>query len=220
MGIISSIFHKFGYSIEKSAHEVYKTSHIVDPKFHELLNFCKPYTMTSIERMYGLYNAMDYIQKHNIPGSIVECGVWRGGSAMLAAKYIKDTNGLLRDIYLYDTYEGMSEPTAMDKDLKGESAQALLASTQKTTEANVWCFASVEDVKQNMRSTAYPDTHIHQIVGKVEDTLPANLPKSPIALLRLDTDWYESTKHELEHLFPLLQPGFMGCSICGARWWR
>lgn len=95
----------------------------------------------------------------------------------------------------------MSPPTEEDRSLTGETAQELLDSTAKGE--GVWCEAGLEDVQTNLWSTGYPRERIHFCKGKVEDTIPDTLPEN-IALLRLDTDWYESTRHELEHLFPNL----------------
>jgi O-methyltransferase len=67
----------------------------------------------------------------------------------------------------------------------------------------LWCIASLDDVRANLLSTGYPANQIHFVPGKVEQTIPKTLPER-LALLRLDTDWYESTKHELEHLYPRL----------------
>ena len=106
-----------------------------------------------------------------------------------------------RSLYLYDTFEGMSAPTADDKSLDGVPADELLDRDPKGT--GLWCYATLDDVRANMLSTGYPADKIHLIKGKVEDTIPQNLPAS-LALLRLDTDWYESTKHELTHLYPRL----------------
>jgi hypothetical protein len=105
---------------------------------------------------------------------------------------------------MYDTYEGMSEPTENDKDIAGIDANDLLQKASKEDQASVWCFSSLDEVKNNLKLTNYPDNNIHFIKGKVEDTIPESIPNGYIALLRLDTDWYESTKHELIHLFPLL----------------
>jgi len=71
----------------------------------------------------------------------------------------------------------------------------------------IWAVADIEDVRRNMASTGYPQDLVRYLKGPVEQTLPALGPPGPIALLRLDTDWYESTKHELMHLFPLVRPG-------------
>jgi len=73
-------------------------------------------------------------------------------------------------------------------------------------DATIRCYSPLEEVKRNMEATGYPPAQISYIKGKVEDTLPAEAP-AQIAVLRLDTDWYESTRHELVHLYPRLSPG-------------
>ena len=167
----------------------------------EIVARVHPFTMTSLERRASLLGAVDHIAKHRIAGDIVECGVWRGGSMMAVALALIARGDTSRHLYLYDTFEGMSEPTAEDKSVSGESAEAQLARTAR--DHALWAVASLEDVQANLWSTGYPREQIHFIKGKVEDTIPAMLP-SRIALLRLDTDWYESTRHELAHLYPLL----------------
>jgi O-methyltransferase len=163
----------------------------------------KPYTMTSLDRMFAAYNAAEYIEKNNIEGDIVECGVWRGGSAMIMAMKLMQMKSTSRNIFLYDTYEGMTDPTDKDVDHSGKHSSERLKKEDKKKGANIWCYATLDEVKQNMKGTGYPEEKIKYIKGKVEDTIPVLVPNK-IALLRLDTDWYESTKHELIHLFPLL----------------
>ena len=163
------------------------------------------FTMTSPERIIALRDAVRYVVNRGIEGDFVECGVWRGGSAMMMAKTLLDL-GDLRHLFLYDTFEGMSTPTENDVTFEGRSAAEILQSTRKNDSAdNCWCIAGVEDVQNNILSTGYPQDQLHLIKGKVEDTIPAVCPER-IALLRLDTDWYESTKHELQHLYPRLSP--------------
>jgi predicted O-methyltransferase YrrM len=65
----------------------------------------------------------------------------------------------------------------------------------------------LDQVRANLASTGLAPSRFTFVQGKVEDTIPATLPPGPISILRLDTDWYESTKHELLHLFPRLTPG-------------
>ena len=160
-----------------------------------------PFTMTSLERRAGLLGAIDHVVRHRVPGAIVECGVWRGGSMMAAALALMERGDTSRELWLYDTYTGMSEPTAADASHRGESAAAQLARTKRGQ--GVWCEAGLDDVRANLLSIGYPRERIHFVEGKVEDTIPATLPGTT-ALLRLDTDWYESTRHELVHLYPLL----------------
>ena len=180
-------------------HISYESDLQLDKDFSNVLNKVRPYTMTSPESMFALYQSVQHIVKNNIEGDIVECGVWRGGSSMVNAITLLKHNDYNRILHLYDTYEGMSTPTENDISFKGEKAE------------NTWtnihaCEASIEDVKQNLSSTGYPFEKINFIKGKVEDTIPNNLPDK-IAILRLDTDWYESTYHELVHLYPKLVKG-------------
>ena len=177
---------------------------IKEEEFRELYYFCKPYTMTSVERMYALYQSVKYIIENNIPGDFIECGVWRGGSAMLIARYFFIHHITDRKLVLYDTYEGMSEPTEADKDYRGVTAEQQLKASEKTNESFIWCLASLEDVSRNIFSTGISSNQVEFVKGMVEDTIPSDMPFERIAILRLDTDWYESTLHELTHLYPLL----------------
>jgi len=134
-----------------------------DAFFMQLFPKIAPYTMTverGIEAPYQLYKSIQYIVQNGIPGDIVECGVWRGGSVMLAAMALHRFGDTGRKIYLYDTFEGMTRPDDRDTDWEGRG----------------------------------------------ENTTPATMPER-VAMLRLDTDWYSSTCHELVHLYPVLSPG-------------
>jgi hypothetical protein len=166
----------------------------------------RPYTMTSPERIVAVADAVRYVVDNGIAGDVVECGVWRGGSMMAVAKTLLALGDTSRDLWLFDTYEGMSPPTAEDVSHSGRTADAILRQTPKESGLNSWCIASIEEVAQNIRGTGYPAERIHLVKGKVEDTLPGAAP-ARIALLRLDTDWYESTRHELVHLWPRLERG-------------
>lgn len=176
-----------------------------DDDFKFIYNRCKDYTMTSQQRMYSLYIAMGYVIKYKIPGDIVECGVWKGGSSMLAALTMLSMKNTAKYIYLYDTYLGMSEPTKEDiSDFEGDPLKTW--ESNKKGDLNRWCYSPIEEVKENMLSTGYPQDKLIFVKGKVEETIPKNIPQK-ISLLRLDTDWYESTYHELIHLFPRLSEG-------------
>lgn len=162
--------------------------------------------MTSVERLNGLCEAVRYIDRAGISGDFVECGVWRGGSMMAIAKMCKRLGDTDRQLHLFDTFEGMSKPTDADVSIHGESADDLLATQSMEDASSVWCVSGLDEVKSNMATTNYPSTKVHYHIGKVEETVPREAP-AKIALLRLDTDWYESTRHEMEHLFPRLVDG-------------
>jgi O-methyltransferase len=177
----------------------------VDAGVVAIFNKVKPFTMTSPERVIGLCDAVRYVTTNGIEGAIVECGVWRGGSSMAAALMLADLGAADRDLYLFDTFEGMSAPGELDRRARDAApADQLLASSAK--DDKVWAYSPLDEVRKNLASTGYPIERVTFVQGKVEDTIPGHAPDK-IALLRLDTDWYESTRHELEHLFPRLVPG-------------
>jgi O-methyltransferase len=162
----------------------------------KIVDSIEQYTMTTAQRIAALIDAIHYITSHRIPGDLVECGVWRGGSMMAAALTLDLDKDTSRDLYLYDTFEGMPAATDKDRDYMGQSGGRLRGEF----------ITSFEEVHTNILSTGYPKDRIHLVKGMVEETIPRIAPRQ-ICLLRLDTDWYESTKHELRYLFPLLQPG-------------
>ncbi len=161
--------------------------------------------MTSPQRVCALVDAVQYVCGCGIQGNFVECGVWRGGSTMAMIMTMLSFNDK-REVYLFDTYDGMTSPTEKDIDIEGKPATKLLAETPKSTENYLWAYAPLQEVQNNLRLTKYPQDLLKFVVGKVEDTIPEQSPDQ-IALLRLDTDWYESTYHELVHLFPRLVKG-------------
>jgi predicted O-methyltransferase YrrM len=164
------------------------------------------YTMTSSQRVYALVDAVRYIARHRVPGDLVECGVWKGGSSMAMALALKKLGDVGREIYLYDTFEGMSSPTQLDVTIGGELPQRELTRKEVVRVAPEQLASPLEEVRRNVLSTGYPEERIRFVRGKVEETIPDCVP-GQIALLRLDTDWYESTRHELIHLFPRLSVG-------------
>jgi O-methyltransferase len=179
----------------------------LDTKTQELCRMVRPYTMTSPERIFALRQSVQYVVQHGILGDIVECGVWKGGSMMVVAQTLKESGRRDVNLHLFDTFEGMPEPTQFDMTLEGISAAELLAESKSAKEADgVWAYSALDEVKRNIQTIGYPEERISFIKGKVEDTIPKHAP-ARIALLRLDTDWYESVYHSLVHLYPLLSPG-------------
>jgi len=202
---IKFIFRTFGYDLVR-----YRKFSDFPRDFKEdeiaIISCVRPYTMTSDERLHTLIHAVRYLVKNNVPGDIVECGVWKGGSMMAAIKVLQSLQDEQRNIYLYDTYEGLPAPGQEDTKIDGTIATEAFERYKINEGASEWCRSEIQEVKQAVYTTGYDSAKVHFIKGKVEDTVPGTVPEK-IALLRLDTDWYGSTKHELVHLWPRLVQG-------------
>jgi len=154
-------------------------------------------------------DAITYILQNNIEGVIVECGVESGNFEHIWINELMKNN-TVRDIYLYDTFGGLVEPTEYDytcKDAKlyqmnKDDVYNMWKSNIINEKENGWCYAPLEQVKSRLKSTGYPENKLHYVVGDVMETLKdkTTIPEK-IAILRLDTDWYESSKYELEQMY-------------------
>ena len=186
-------------------------------------NLCSNATMVLQPQAYLAYAAVEHVDSHGILGDIVEAGVWLGGLSCLMAMAHRKRS---RDLWLFDTFAGMPPPTAED-DSRSKHLFSLLGTSRfpylRHQRDGKWSFGPLDDVKRTMARTGYAPGKVHYIVGKVEDTLcnmncsvsghsfrhgvPLDSMPRSIAILRLDTDWYTSTKLELDTLWPRLSPG-------------
>jgi hypothetical protein len=165
---------------------------------NDIIRRVQHYTLTSPERIAALCHAVAYIVRCDIPGDFVECGVWRGGSIMAMIGTLARTSAI-RDIHLFDTFAGMTNPADVDVNFMGQPAGGPRGYGMQV-------FCPRDEVRANVLETGYPAQCVHLVEGRVEDTLPRQAPAA-IALMRLDTDWYESTAHEMAHLWPRLSKG-------------
>lgn len=182
---------------------------IDEPDFARAVQQVSPYcmwaVMNGIEVLYGLWNNIRYVVRHRIPGDFVECGVWRGGMTMLAAmafRYFGDTS---RTLWLYDTFDGHPEPHGIDCQLEQGGVKRTWENWH--SKGLKWGYGgTLEDVRKNISQVDYPQDQFIFIEGMVEDTIPDTIPDR-ISILRLDTDFYYSTRHEFEYLYPRLSVG-------------
>ena len=183
--------------IEFTAEELDIAEHIISNKL----------TLVSLERLWTTLLACKYALDHGTDGDFVECGVWRGGDAIAAASIFK-LYGSTKKVWLFDTFSGMTEPTKDDVGLIDNRPAHNEFIAQQKESHNEWCYASLSDVKRNFKDRGLLNDNVIFVEGDVVETLsiPSNIPER-ICLLRLDTDWYESTKKELEVLYPLLSIG-------------
>ena len=192
---------KKGYSVVHNSQ--YRSD--MEKDFYDIWEKAGKFTMISPERGYSIYKSVEYISKYNIPGSMVECGVWEGGACMIIALSLIKFSDAERKIFLYDTFEGMTKPDMHDCIAwSGPNMLKRWKENKEKTGRGLWA-ADIDSVRKNIVSTGYPPELLEFVKGDVAVTLENTIPER-IALLRLDTDWYESTKAELEALYPVLVP--------------
>ncbi|MGH2922901.1 MAG: TylF/MycF/NovP-related O-methyltransferase [Solirubrobacterales bacterium] len=182
-----------------------------DPSARAIVEQALPHSMTGVARMLATVDAVRHCVRREIPGPFAECGVWRGGSVLAMLLTLRDLGIDDRDVYLYDTFEGMTEPTEHDT---SQFHRPAVEEWHEAEREGVRLYDDAFDpesfneevVRENIGLAGYPQSRLHLVKGPVEATIPDTVPDR-LALLRLDTDWYESTLHELQHLYPLLSPG-------------
>jgi hypothetical protein len=168
----------------------------------DLIRKVTPYTLTSHERIFALRQAVTYVVQAAIPGAIVECGVWRGGSMLVVAHTLIELGKTDRDLYLFDTFESMPPPGRYDVDAWGTPASEF---HDAAVSSSTYSYLPQDQVRALLIDAGYPAERLHFVKGMVEETIPAGAPHI-IALCRLDTDWYESTAHEMNHLYRRISP--------------
>lgn len=184
-----------------------------------ILKTVGPFTMLSEKRLLANLNAIRQVD--SIPGDVVEIGVWKGGSMLAMLLAYDHTNKTDRVFHLYDTFAGLTPPSAVDTAYTGDTASYLLKHNPDAR-----CEATLAETQANVFSTTqYPRKKIqfHRGDIRTETTAPER-----IAVLRLDTDFYDSTKHELELFYDRVAPGgvvliddyghWMGCRKAVDEW--
>lgn len=215
---VRRMLRRLGYDIVRvSAHEpgpsagVFGAEPVIPPDFDPdtaaTVRAVQGYTVTPPERIQALCEATRYVVRSAVPGAIVECGVWRGGSALAVTRTLCAMGKNDRDLYLFDTFDTFPAPGPDDVDLWGTPATRYHEILEEVRPLGLaWDNFPVSRTRALLESTGYPPARLHFVEGLVEETVPSKAPPS-IALLRLDTDYYDSTKHELVHLFPRISAG-------------
>lgn len=189
----------------------------VEQEFRALYQKYHDVTMVPWSGLYSAYKAVRYLIDAGVEGDIVECGVWKGGCVALMMEVFHNAGQTDRQFYLYDTFEGMTKPS--DADVHFSGAQFAVPQYEaKQKKGQAWSHGSLQAVRETLERTSYPQDKVVIVEGDVVQTLESTRPES-IALLRLDTDWYESTRAEMAHLYPLLmEKGIFICDDYGS--WR
>lgn len=194
-----------GHKISPTARDIGWVIPDTNAEERRMIATASRYSSTSPVAQWAFLQAIKHVHEQQVPGAIVECGVWKGGNLILAA-LMRRHLGFTREIWGYDTFEGMTEPS--QNDVKPGFSVDARAKFKRRKKGDVvdWCYVPLHEVVENYR-TAVGEMDARLVKGPVEQTLQleSNLPDN-IAVLRLDTDFYESTKAELERLYPRLSP--------------
>ncbi len=167
---------------------------IEDELFWKIAALAEPYTLLTLEKLLNLYEAVIYVSEHGIEGDLVECGVFKGGAVLLMAETMHALGYPARTIHLFDTFFGFTGRSEHDVDYGGRQIGKYRTQNFRA------------EVTQNLTHSAYPAEHYVFVEGDVIVTSVENCPEK-IAILRLDTDTYETTKAELENMYPKLTKG-------------
>ena len=170
-----------------------------------LIALASEYSMSSYERLANVYDLSTAAVTQGLDGAFVECGVWRGGCAGIMAD-IAHEEGEGRRTWLFDSFEGLPEPSALD----GQEATAYASGRQSgELEAIDMCVGPIEDVRELLHTRLrVPERQVEYVKGWFQDTVEAAAPRiGPVAMLRLDGDWYDSTMVCLTHLYDLVVEG-------------
>jgi O-methyltransferase len=196
------ILAKRGFKILNTNH--FNTINDLTNRERNILNYIidKKLTMTSKDNLAATILSVRYTVRNNIGGDFVECGVWRGGHSIAAALTFElyDSD---KKVFCFDTFQGMTKPTYLDKDTAFNSSAMKKYSALNNSEYNAWCYSPIDEVINNFNEAGISSDRFKLIKGDVLETLP-KFKSGNISILRLDTDWYESTRKELEFLWPKL----------------
>lgn len=176
------------------------------PELQALIQRVSPFTMVPPVRLVTLASAVEHIVQHNVPGAILECGTWKGGCMMAVALTLQRLGAADRELVLSDLFGGgWPLPTEHDVHHGKSALEDALAARKAGIPNPPSMMYSLDEVRANVETTGYPKDRVRYVPGDVMETMPGQAPEQ-IALLRLDTDFYESTLHELRTLYPRLSP--------------
>ncbi|MDR2571328.1 MAG: class I SAM-dependent methyltransferase [Oscillospiraceae bacterium] len=166
-------------------------------------------SMVSKEGLFATLSACKYAIQNNIDGDFVECGVWRGGNAIIAASVFKEY-GSSKKVWLFDTFEGFVE-VKLSKNDRGSLGQVHTMDRMDAFHERFYnpshCGNSISEVRNTFKRYGLLDDNVIFVKGDVMETLEDENIPDKVAVLRLDTDWYDSTRKELEVFYPRLSNG-------------
>jgi O-methyltransferase len=212
---ISSLVSNLGYELRRknlplARRGLYPAGYNLEQEAYENILKIHTHTMVTYERLVTLYQQAVFCETNNVRGSFVECGTWKGGSVGLMALANLKYGSARRHLHLFDSFEGPPEP---DETVDGEQAIREAREVGGGTGGKLVALSvSVGPLEANKdlleRVIGYDASYLHYHKGWFQDTLPAEAAEvGEIAILRLDGDWYASTKICLESLYDQVVSG-------------
>lgn len=159
-----------------------------------------PYTMGGPKAIENAFVVTRIIDNNNIEGCIIECGVAKGGASAMMILTNHMFHNKKRSLLLFDSFEGLPNPT--EEDFVGEKSGDYVQSLDQGD-----CLGTVEQVSNLFKSLKIDYSKVKYIKGWFQNTIPDYALDEKIAILRLDGDWYESTKIPLEKFYDYISIG-------------
>jgi O-methyltransferase len=160
------------------------------------LKIARPLTMVSDPSLVNLARIVRHVIDEEIQGDFVECGVWRGGASFLMADMLRKSQLNDRKVWMFDSFAGLPAPSEADGALASQFLEK-----KDSVETHYNNTASLEEVTASANALGLTN-YVHLVKGWFEDTLPVHHETiGPIALLRIDGDWYESVRCCLDTLY-------------------
>jgi O-methyltransferase len=215
---IKFLFSLLGVRISKLPSSLNEIEYDDESEARRKFAIVRDYTMADEACLITLWQHTKYLETNSIVGDYVECGVWKGGCVALMALGNLSYGSTRRNIYLFDSFTDICEP---DKKVDGDKAiqQATEWSTTKGTDGKLKPLEGFYDqfgghgtkaacIEVIEKKVGYDKEKVHYIEGWFQDTFPIHSKTiGQIALLRLDADWYASTKICLETFYDKVVDG-------------
>jgi O-methyltransferase len=213
--IVGSLVNSLGLEIRRKRSRIRRSGHYglgydLEAEAYENILKILSHTMVGYERLITLYQQAVFCEHNDIAGSFVECGTWKGGAVGLMALANLKHGSKRRELHLFDSFEGVPEPdAAVDGQSALEDARQVGGGTGGKLVPIPLSVGTLEANKELLEQTiGYDASRLRYHKGWFQDTLPAQADTvGNIAILRLDCDWYASTKICLDYLYDKVLPG-------------
>ncbi len=214
--VVNSLASKLGYEVSISQRGADQSGYDLADEANPHIQTVRSHTMLPQQRLVSLYQQAVFCEAAGLEGSFVECGTWKGGAVGLMALANLQHGSKRRHLHLFDSFEGIPEPDeAIDGERATQFARSVGGEAKGKLVALEQTYGAVGTLEANRelleQIIGYDANYLHYHKGWFQDTLPKEADETgEIAILRLDGDWYSSTKVCLEHLYDrVVRGGFV-----------